>query len=111
MNIGKIKLSEWNDYKTKTFEENDYGQNIYHRKSIRFYRAEILRADLVGVAIYEKPDSKKCTITFYLALFFLENLFKTTTGNNISIIDGDLEFSKQYIDAFLIKMGKLTAFM
>lgn len=54
----------------------------------------------VGKYLYQSG----CFAIFFLQLDFLHNYFP-------KFIDGDLEFSKDYVDQFLIKMSKLTAFL
>jgi hypothetical protein len=44
-----------------------------------------------------------CYVNFYSQLRYLHNYFPKE-------IDGDLEFTKRYVDEFLIKMSKLISF-
>jgi len=49
------------------------------------------------------PNYKKSYAMFYHSLSYLHNCFSDN-------IDGDVEFAKQQVDQFLIRMSNLTSF-
>ena len=67
--------------------------------------------DVIGVSVKElhwgktfNLNYRKSYAMFYHQLSFLHDCFPIQ-------IDGDLEFAKNYVDNFLIKMSGLTAFL
>lgn len=66
------------------------------------------RTILVSVRQHQwhKPfsDQLTCYANFYSSLSFLHNHFSQN-------IEGDLEFAKESVDKFLIRMSKLIAFL
>ncbi|SRR5260370_23093762 len=61
---------------------------------------------LVQLRRYDQNNGAKpsCYVYFYGPLSFLHNYFPDE-------IDGDLQFSKNYVDKWLIKMSRLLAFI
>jgi len=100
-----IELSEWNNN-----SQDDLSVlrsiNSFHR----IYRMQNNRY-VIGVSVRELTWSKlidnnyqKCYAMFFHDLTFLQEYFPHH-------IDGDLDFTKNYVDNFLIKMSGLTVFM
>lgn len=91
-----IELADWHT-------NNDSPFPIWHRKLVPYEDYD----EVIIVSVRSLRDNythKCCYANFYSQLSFLHSCFPRG-------IDGDLEFAKQYVDNFLIKMSKLTAFL
>lgn len=101
--FGKIELDEWCSQ-----EDYSYGTEImWYRKLIPYqdYDSTIM----VNVRIL---GANYCYANFYSQLAFLHKYFPTNIEDGFSTsMKGDLEFAKNYVDKFLIRMSGLTAFL
>jgi hypothetical protein len=104
--IGKIELNNWQP-------NGSYEDLIWYRKIIPYENYD----DTIKVAVRKwdildsannrpnKLDPKKyCYANFYSQLRFLHDYFPP-------VIEGDLEFAKNYVDNFLVRMSKLLIFL
>jgi hypothetical protein len=99
--FGQIQLDEW--CRSHSYLHTDH-QIIWRRRKLIPYQETYLdQATMVNIRQY--TDSDGCYVNFYHQLSFLHNYL----GNNA--IKGDLDFTKNYVDTFLIRMNKLTAFL
>lgn len=64
----------------------------------------IIEPALVSIIKWQNEDNK-LYVNFYNELHILHPLF------NVSVINGDLETLKDYIDNFLLRLSKVAAFI
>jgi hypothetical protein len=93
-----IKLESW----LCEIRDDVYGEeeSIWTRKLVPY--ADFDWTTMVSVR--KNLWAPKCYANFYSQLSFLHDHFP-------KFVEGDLEFSKRYVDNFLIKMSGLTAFL
>lgn len=101
--FGNFELSEWAYSTPHRYSSAKSFHRLYQRRD---------GVEVVGVSVREymwarsiDPEySYKCFAMFHHDFLFFDRIFPRD-------IDGDLEFAKECVDKFLIKMASLRAFV
>jgi len=113
MNVGKIKLTKWyhsmdSNY-TMRYDNNpdeDHPVLVYIKLDDNMKQSYVyFQGKLKAIKLYFVSN----TIDI-IGLLIDKNNLNTNLDAGI-LIQGDLEFSKDYVDKFLVKMNKLKAFI
>jgi len=85
---------------------NVFGYELSDWKHLNrsFYRHYLI-GKYPAISIYPNNESNSMRVFFDFNLYFIEKYLPST------IISGNAEYAKQYIDDFLIKMDKMKAFI
>jgi len=96
----KIELNGWH-------QNSSYMDPIYVRKLIPYEDYD----EVIVISVRRHIASiDKCYANFYSPLSFLHNYFPPNLKEPF-YIEGNLDFAKNYVDNFLIRMSGLRAFL
>lgn len=100
-----LSLSDWqstNDPVWHSGDDGSFGETIWYRKLIPYQDY-----DSTIIVNVRTIDANHWYVNFYSQLVFLHKYFPCNLPDGF---EGDLDFAKNHVDNFLIRMSKLTAF-